>query len=134
MAKPLSLDLRERAVGAVVKGGLSCNRAAMQFGLAISTVIKWVQRFRQTGSVAPAKFGGYRKKLISGAHRAWFLERTKKDFTIRGLVDELAERGLKVDYRTVWNFVHAEKLSFKKNRNRRRTGSAGRRAKARAMA
>jgi hypothetical protein len=29
-------------------------------------------------------------------------------------VAELAERGLKVDYRTVWNFVHAEKLSFKK--------------------
>lgn len=134
MAKPLSLDLRERAVGAVIKGGLSCNRAAKQFGLAISTVIKWVQRFRQTGSVAPAKFGGYRKKLISGAHRVWFLERTKQDFTIRGLVDELAGRGLKLDYRTVWNFVHAEKLSFKKNRNRHRAGSAGRRAKARAMA
>jgi len=27
---------------------------------------------------------------------------------------ELAERGLKVNYRTVWSFVHAEKLSFKK--------------------
>jgi len=33
---------------------------------------------------------------------------------LRGLVAELAERGLKVDYRTVWSFVHAEKLSFKK--------------------
>jgi putative transposase len=34
------------------------------------------------------------------------LERTKeKDFTLRGLVAELAERGLKVDYRTVWSFV-----------------------------
>jgi transposase len=29
---------------------------------------------------------------------------------------ELAERGLKVDYRTVWEFVHAEKLSYKKRR------------------
>jgi len=29
-------------------------------------------------------------------------------------VRELAERGLKVDYRSVWNFVHAEKLSSKK--------------------
>lgn len=36
----------------------------------------------------------------------------EKDFTIRGLVSEFAERGLKVDYRSVWNFVHAEKLSF----------------------
>jgi hypothetical protein len=29
---------------------------------------------------------------------------------LRGLVAELAERGLKVDYRSVWEFVHAEKL------------------------
>ena len=36
---------------------------------------------------------------------------------MRGLVAELgAERGLKVDYRTVWEFVHAEKLSYKKRR------------------
>ena len=44
------------------------------------------------------------------------LERIKRDFTLRGLVAELAERGLKVDYRSVWEFVHAEKLSFKKKR------------------
>ena len=31
------------------------------------------------------------------------------------LVAELAERGLKVDYRSVWEFVRAEKLSFKKS-------------------
>lgn len=37
------------------------------------------------------------------------------DFTIRGLVAELAGRGLKVDYHSVWDFVHAEKLSFKKS-------------------
>jgi len=45
------------------------------------------------------------------------LERIKSDFTLRGLVAELAGRGLKVDYRSVWEFVHAEKLSFKKNRS-----------------
>ena len=39
----------------------------------------------------------------------------------------------KVDYRAVWNFVHAEKLSFKKNRRRQRTGSPRRRAPAGAM-
>jgi hypothetical protein len=34
--------------------------------------------------------------------------------TLRGLVTERADRGLKVDYRSVWAFVQAEKLSFKK--------------------
>jgi putative transposase len=37
---------------------------------------------------------------------------------LRGLVAELAARGLKVDYRSVWEFVHAEKLSFKKRLGR----------------
>src|SRR5262245_42229215 len=31
------------------------------------------------------------------------------------VVAELAERGLKVDYHTVWTFVHDENLSFKKS-------------------
>jgi len=59
--------------------------------------------------------GGHKPKAIRDKHRAWLLERIGVgDFTLRGLVSELAARGLKVDYRTVWSFVHAEKLSFKK--------------------
>ena len=115
MGKPYSVDLRERVVAAVETGGLSCHQAAAQFGVGVSTAINWVRRLRETGSVAPGQMGGHKPKSISGEHRAWLLERTKeKDFTLRGLVTELAERGLKVDYRTVWSFVHAEKLSFKK--------------------
>jgi putative transposase len=49
---------------------------------------------------------------------------------LRGLVAELAERGLTVDYRTMWNFVHDEKQSYKKNRNRQRARSSRRRAPA----
>ncbi|HET7887631.1 MAG TPA: IS630 family transposase [Bradyrhizobium sp.] len=115
MGKPYSLDLRKRVVAAVVTGGLSCNQAAKQFGVGISTAIGWVRRQRETGSVAPGKMGGHRARAISGEHRVWVLERTKRDFTLRGLVAELAERGLKVDYRSVWEFVHAENLSFKKS-------------------
>ena len=117
MARPYSLDLRERVVGAVMKGGVSCHRAAMQFGVGVATAIAWVRRFRETGSVAPGQMGGHKPKAISGEHDAWLRQRvTEKDFTLRGLVAELAERGLAVDYRSVWNFVHAEKLSFKKKR------------------
>ena len=115
MGMPYSMDLRERVVAAVRTGGMSCHRAAAQFGVAASTVINWVRRLRETGSVAPGKMGGHKPKSIAGEHRAWLLQRIKKsDFTLRGLVAELAARGLKVDYRTVWSFVHAEKLSFKK--------------------
>jgi putative transposase len=123
MGRPYSVDLRERVVGAVIKGGLSCHQAAAQFGVGISTAILWVQRFRKTGSVEPDQIGGYKPKKISGQHRDWLVERCRKaDFTLRGLVAELAEHGLKVDYRTVWEFVHAEKLSHKKNADCRRAG------------
>jgi transposase len=115
MGKPYSMDLRERVVAAVLTGGLSRNRAAKQFGIGISTAINWVALQRETGSIAPGKMGGHKRKTLSGAHRDWLLQRIKDgDFTLRGLVAELTERGLKVDYRSVWEFVHGEKLSFKK--------------------
>ena len=134
MGKPYSIDLRERVVAAVVTGGMSRNRAAKQFGVGISTAINWVKRVRETGSVAPGKMGGHKPKTISGEHRLWLLQRIKDgDFTLRGLVCEFGQRGLKVDYRSVWEFVHAEKLSFKKKRGGWRTRSARRRAAAGAM-
>lgn len=119
MGKPYSIDLRERVVRAVEEEGFSRHKAAARFGVSASSAIKWVRRFRAVGSVAPGRMGGHRPKKIVGAHRSWLIERCKvQDFTLMGLVSELAERGLKVDYRTVWSFVHAEGLSFKKKRRR----------------
>ncbi len=131
MAKPYSMDLRERVVAAVEKEGLSRHEAASRFGVGASTAINWVRRFQDTGSVAPGQMGGHKPRAIRDEHEAWLRERIgERDFTVRGLVVELAARGLKVDYRAVWNFVHAEKLSFKKNRGGQRTRSPRRRAPA----
>ena len=111
---------------------MSRNQAARQFGVAISTAIGWMQRVEQTGSIAPGQMGGHKPKAISGEHAVWLSQRIRAgDFTLRGLAAELGERGLKVDYRSVWEFVHAEKLSFKKKRGGWRTRSARRGAAAR---
>jgi transposase len=76
-----------------------------------------VKRHRQTGSLLPGQIGGHKPKKSSGAHRDWLVQRCRdSDFTLRGLVAELAERGLTVDYRSVWEFVHAEELTPKKRR------------------
>ncbi len=114
MGRPYSNDLRERVVAAVEPGGMSRNQAASQFGVAISAAINWVKRFRQTASVAPGQMGGHKPRSISGAHREWLIARCRdRASTLRGLVAELgAERGLNVDYRSVWAFVHAEGLSY----------------------
>ena len=126
MARPYSVDLRERVVAAVERDGMSRREAAAHFSVAVSTAVDWLARFRRTGSVAPGQMGGHKPRTLSGKHRDWLIERCRaRDFTLRGLVVELAERGLAVDYHSVWDFVHAEKLSYKKNRSRQRTGSPG---------
>jgi transposase len=62
-----------------------------------------------------------------GEHRDWLLERCRaRDLTLRGLIVELAERGLKVGYRSVWTFVHAAGLSYKKHGAAARLGQARR--------
>jgi len=118
MSRPYSMDLRERVVAAVKEEGLSRNAAAARFGVAISTAINWVKRFEERGSVEADRIGGHKPKKIAGDHADWLRRRcTQKPFKLRGLVQELAaERGLIVDYRSVWEFVHAEGLSFKKRR------------------
>lgn len=133
MVRPISLDLRERLVGAVERDGISARAAAARFGVSVSSAIKWVRRHRETGSVAPGRMGGYKPRLLTGDLRAWLLDRTKSDFTLRGLVAELAEQGVKVDYVQVWRFAHAEGLSFKKKRSPRRTAAAQGGPAARAM-
>ncbi len=131
MGRPYTMDLRERVIASVVQEGLSRREAAARFKVGISTVIVWVRRFLETGSAAPGQMGGHKKRAIRGEHEVWLLERIDAGgFTLRGLVQELAGRGLKTNYRAVWDFVHARDLSFKKNRGGWRTGSPGHRAKA----
>ena len=121
------MDLRQRVIAAVEDEGLSRHQAAARFGIGVSTAIDWVRRFRETGSAAPGQMGGHKPRAIRDAHEVWLRERIReRDFTLRGLVAELAARGLKVDYHSVWTFVHGEELSFKKNRARQRAGTSRR--------
>ena len=115
MARPLSNDLRERVVAAF-EAGESCRSVAGRFGVAVSSVVKWEQRWRATGSVAPGKMGGHRKRVLE-PHRDFILERIEQTphLTLHGLKDELATRGIVVSHNAVWLFLRREGLRFKKN-------------------
>eukprot|EP01013_Petalomonas_cantuscygni_P000178 TRINITY_DN10136_c1_g3_i1.p3 TRINITY_DN10136_c1_g3~~TRINITY_DN10136_c1_g3_i1.p3 ORF type:complete len:120 (-),score=23.03 TRINITY_DN10136_c1_g3_i1:222-581(-) len=115
MTAPISNDLRERVVAAV-QNGESVRCVASRFEVAVSSVVKWSQRYRATGSVAPGKMGGYRKPILE-PHRTFIIERINQTshLTLRGLKAELAARGVKVSHDTVWKFLRREGLSFKKN-------------------
>jgi putative transposase len=115
MTRPLSNDLRERVVAAVADGE-SCRSAAARFGVAVSSVVKWSQRYRATGSVAPGKIGGHRKRTLE-PHRAFIRDRISQTshLTLHKLKAELAERGVIVSHNAVWLFLRREGLRFKKN-------------------
>ena len=115
MTAPYSLDLRERAMARKAAG--ETNRViAAALRISPSCVSKWTRRQRETGSLAPAQIGGYKPRTLSGACAGWLRARIGAGpFTLRGLAAELAERGIKTHPRSVWVFVHAEGVSFKKN-------------------
>jgi transposase len=109
------MDLRERVIAAVLAGE-SCRSVAARFGVAVSSFVKWSQRYRATGSVAPGKMGGHRKRLLE-PHRAFILEQIARvpHLTLHRLKDELAARGVSVSHNTVWLFLRREGQRFKKN-------------------
>lgn len=127
MARPYSVDLRERVVARVLSGE-TVRAVAATFGVSVSAVVKWSQRYRARGTVAPGKMGGHRPVLLA-AHRAFVHARfaAEPELPLRALQRELAERGVRVSYGAIWGFVHAEGLSFKKNRAGQRAGSSRRR-------
>lgn len=115
MTKPYPIEMRVRAVR-FVEAGESRHAVADRLGVSVSTVIKWLQRFSKTGTVAPGQVGGHRKPKIVDTHRDWVLAQVKAgDVTLHGLADGLSARGLKVDVVTVWNFLRREGKRFKKN-------------------
>ena len=88
MTKPYSMDLRERVVSAVDAEGMSRHEAAARFGIAVSSAIRWMARYRKTGNVAPSKIGGYKPKTLRGEHASWLVARCQEsDFTISQLVE-----------------------------------------------
>lgn len=118
MAKPYAMDLRERVV-ARVEAGETVRAVAAAFDVSVSAVVKWSQRYRATGSAAPAQFGGWRRPILE-PHADFVRARLAEqpDLALRRLQQELATRGVKVSYGALWAFVHGQGLSFKKNRAR----------------
>ena len=115
MTRAYSDDLRQRCVNAMASG-IPASKVATQYGVAKSSVIKWHQRFRETGSVSPAKMGGYRRHLLEPYRDLLLgeLDRTPH-ITIDQLQLILQQYGVSVCRDTVWRFVRRAGKTFKKN-------------------
>jgi transposase len=135
MTQALSEDLRERVVGAVDRGGAR-RAVAEQFGVAASTVTKWVQQRKRTGSLAPSRQGGDRRSERIEKHAAEIkvLVARTPDITLEEIAAHLkAAHGETFVVSTIWRCLDRHGLSFKKNGARQRAGAGRRRGRAPGM-
>jgi transposase len=140
MTRPYSVDLRERVVRAVESGG-SRRATAAKFEVSVSFVIKLMQRWRRRGSVAPDRYGGWKRSPLDvHAERVWALLAAEPDLTIEELRIRLAGGGIQTSRSALGRFLLAQGLTRKKrpstppNRNGRtspRRAPPGARAKPR---
>ena len=114
MAKPYSGDLRRLVVG-TIDGGTTIPEAAEQCGVSISSVVRFLKLHRETGSVDPAKFGGY-KDFTLAAHEDLVrqLVAEQPDITLAELEDRLRKKKITVGKSSISRFLHHLKLPFKK--------------------
>lgn len=121
--RPLSNDLRKRVIDAV-EGGMSRRAAAERFGVAISTAIRWVERWRAVGSDQPRPQGGDKRSHHVEAHAPEILALVEddKDITLAEIAAHVEDRhGCRFALTTIWRLLDRHGMTFKKNRARRRT-------------
>jgi transposase len=115
MAKPLSMDLRERVLAAIA-GGLSGRQAARRFDVSPSSVSRWRRREREQGEARPKALGGDRKSHRIDAHKGTILSVLEEtpDITIEELRSSLSQKGLIFGFGTIRRFFARHNITRKK--------------------
>ena len=124
MAKPISVDLRERVCEAVSEG-LSRHQAAARFKVSASSAIRWQAQKQTSGTVAPARVGGDRRSARIEAEAAFILAQieARPDITLVELQTKLKDRGLSVGIGSLWRFFDRRQITFKKRQRMPRNNS-----------
>src|SRR6266566_3024321 len=118
MPKPYSDDLRERVIEAVAAGA-SRREAAESFSLSASSAVRWLQRWRDTGSARAKLSGGSTSPLEE--HVEWLLALVAEQPALDEIVTAMRKRRIPGSRTAVWRFFERHNLTFKKSPTRRRT-------------
>ena len=123
----VSLDLRQRAVGAYLRGEGSIQALAARFAVGSSSLDRWLKRNRDTGSVerAPRSGGPPRRVTPAGEAliREWFAE--DPSLAQHVVADRLADAGQPaVTQQTAGRAIQRMGLTRKKSRSALSSASA----------
>jgi len=117
MGKAISSDLRERIVQGV-EAGQSRRAMAARFAVAPSTAVRVQQRYRATGSVAPARQGRPSGSGKLGPYRQAIIDKVKAkpDITMPDLAAWLeTQHGVTVDPSNLSKLLCREGFTYKKS-------------------
>ncbi|HXQ53076.1 MAG TPA: IS630 transposase-related protein [Stellaceae bacterium] len=119
MPAAYSDDLRERVIRSV-EAGASRRSTAQKFEVSVSFVIKLMQRWRGTGTLAAKPRGGTKTYRLS-AHAAIVqaMVAAQPDITLDELRARLEGQGVAVGRSSVGRFLNALALTRKKRRSTR---------------
>ena len=111
----LSMDLRVRVLAAIDEG-VSCRAAAVRFGVAPSTAIRWQAQRRATGSLAPKPQGGDMRSRRVEERAADILDiwEARKDISLDALRQELSGVGLIISVAGLHRFFARRGMTRKK--------------------
>ena len=110
---PFSNDLRQRIVDAVEARERSLRKLAKLFFVDLSTIVRLLQRYRQTGSVQPKPHAGGRGRTFDAKADARLIElvREQPDATLAELQARL---GVSCSLMTIWRALKRLQISRKK--------------------
>ena len=114
MGRPYSQDLRQRVVDAA--GATSRRQAAKRFGVGAATAVRWMTALATTGTVAARPQGRARRSKLD-PHEAFLrgLITERDDITLEEMRARLREEhALSVGLGTLWSFLDARGLTYKK--------------------
>lgn len=119
MPRAYSMDIRERIILDMGRG-LSARQAAAKYHVSASFAIRLFRRWRETGSCAPKRMGGYRRSPLDG-HGDILMRFIEEDsgITLMEVQARLKEAGIRAGIGSIWRFYERHGISYKKNASRR---------------
>lgn len=123
MGAPVSVDLRQRAVQAVLKEEGSCRQIAVRFAINHTSLSRWVKQFKETNTVEPKKGPGRKFKLGEDEMNIIFdIVEKNPDATIHEIKDKFNELSpIHLQPSSIHNYLVRLGLTRKKNGLRSRT-------------
>jgi transposase len=98
----------------MVEAGASRHEAAEHFGVSVSSVVKWMQRWSESRSAAPKPRGGSISPLEQQADRVVAVIAKQPDLTLEETAAELRRHRIRTSRSSLSRFFHRHDITFKK--------------------